>query len=808
LKPTRGSIAALAAVIAAVSVPCAASAQDLPGVEAATPAGGGRAVALKPEKPTRKRVDGNIGDWTGTGPGYAGASIYSRGELIYQDHVFDDYGPASDQNAAYFDALGATHLEQIDPRTHRPTNTAYEFGNDAESFHFGKDPLNNAADLLELRIAADAKRLYVLGRTTGMTPSDRTALLLLLDTKPGDQRVDIPFGSGLHSDTADEAVLISGSRTLTADLHTGRVTQGKAVTNPNGYVNAIEAAIPRPAGRKIRIAEATGLLNADGTVELANVAFRQSEPVEPNFDREQAFALRDGTIDAFFADVDLSALVHGRTQRYEPGPGYHARSIAVSPSISDEFMNRGIHREYGVYLPRGWRPDRTSPLVTFLHGSSLSSGPSNHTYAVLLPGFLHDFGDDPGAIVILPNDRQPRTPDSEQGNDVGFGDWMGESLVELNAVWADAARTFRLDPARQYLTGYSMGGYGTYELAALMPDRFAAAMSIAGQVSSGDYTGVDFKGCDQIKLPQLPGVDPNLTQVQQGDACYPTSRPNHYTDPGYEGYGLRRPDPRATNMLKIAENALNEPFAIFAPLEDENQIYTANLAAARALNDLGYRYRFWTFLAEEHESPGVFDEWSAASKYLFGFTLDRSPAEVRFARDMPLEHEVSRGTGKVANPAVRLSFPSAYWVRDLEPADAAAGHASIDARTLAVPEPPHTTAPEAGGPAAPGQTAPHLQIAQAWRQSGPAPPTSNGFTATLTGAEAVALDTAQMRISTTQAITGDLSSDHALTLSLLARFPARTRVTLDGVRTAASRRAGSLVIAVPAGRHRIVIDRT
>ena len=62
-----------------------------------------------------------------------------------------------------------------------------------------------------------------------------------------------------------------------------------------------------------------------------------------------------------------------------------------------------------------------------------------------------------------------------------------------------------------------------------------------------------------------------------------------------------------------------------------------DLAATRTLGDLGYRYRMWTFLAEEHESPGVFDEWSEAARYLFGFKLDRSPAEVRFARDMPLD---------------------------------------------------------------------------------------------------------------------------------------------------------------------------
>src|SRR5436190_3451229 len=261
-------------------------------------------------------------------------------------------------------------------------------------------------------------------------------------------------------------------------------------------------------------------------------------------------------------------------------------------------------------------------------------------------------------------------------------------------------------------------------------------------------------------------------------------------------------------MLKVAENALNEPFAIFAPAEDENQIYTANLAAARTLGDLGYRYRMWTFLAEEHESPGVFDEWSEAARYLFGFKLDRSPAEVRFVRDMPLEHEVERGTGKVANPAVHLSFPSAYWVRDLEPADAKAGHASIDARTLAVPDAPRATSPEAGSPAAPGQTAPHLTIGQAWTQSGPAPATSNGFTAKLSGASAATLDTATMRISTSRTIQGDLSSDHALTLSLLGRFAGRPRVTIDGAPATAELTVGVLRIPLPPGEHRIVINRT
>src|SRR4051794_27465787 len=88
MKRTLGSKAALVAVIAAVSASSSANAQAPPGVEAATPAGTGRTVDLKPQRPTAKRVDGNVGDWVGASPGFAGASTYSRGELVYQDHVF------------------------------------------------------------------------------------------------------------------------------------------------------------------------------------------------------------------------------------------------------------------------------------------------------------------------------------------------------------------------------------------------------------------------------------------------------------------------------------------------------------------------------------------------------------------------------------------------------------------------------------------------------------------------------------------------------------------------------------------------
>jgi hypothetical protein len=75
--------------------------------------------------------------------------------------------------------------------------------------------------------------------------------------------------------------------------------------------------------------------------------------------------------------------------------------------------------------------------------------------------------------------------------------------------------------------------------------------------------------------------------------------------------------------------------------------------------ELVYQYRLYTFLAAEHQTPGVFDEWAEAARYLSRFRRDPHPAEVRFARDMALEREIELGTAKKPNPSVRFDFGSA-----------------------------------------------------------------------------------------------------------------------------------------------------
>ena len=48
-------------------------------------------------------------------------------------------------------------------------------------------------------------------------------------------------------------------------------------------------------------------------------------------------------------------------------------------------------------------------------------------------------------------------------------------------VWADVARRYKLDPAWTVITGYSMGGFGTFKLAEQFPDLFARAQPTVGE---------------------------------------------------------------------------------------------------------------------------------------------------------------------------------------------------------------------------------------------------------------------------------------------------------------------------------------
>ena len=740
--------------------------------------------------PSAHQADGTLAGWTGTPTNFGGTAVYSRGEYTYTDHLFDAYG-ADDGRDAQRDQI-LDPLAQAAPDTYRveplfQANLPGEIGApnpgplDVQE-HYGDAPHQDTSDLKELRVASDATALHVLARTTTMRTPTETALLLLVDPQKTGPARAVPFNSGINS-AARTAVLITGDgHSSVLDMATGAATPLTSVAfTPDGYTNAIEADIPFSAlgmasDASVHLAGATGpydaATHAFATLKngetgaplganLANVAFRFDEPIRIWFDKEQAAALLARNIDKYAATIDLSRLAAGGTDTWAPKPGgYFDRIFQSDPAIATESGEDGVWQHYGVWVPSAYNASTAAPAMFWMHWR----GGKAHSAATEVPRVMRDFGEERDAFVFSPFGR-------------GDSTWyLGRGQADVREVWDDAMAMFNVDRDRVYIGGHSMGGWAGWLFSTTMPDRFAAAFIDEGPVTQGAYTGADVPGCDNYTYQEYSFC---FIQANNGNA-------------------------RQEWTYKLLDNLRNVPVAVYQGVEDELVPVSGVVAQMNQVRNLGYRYRLYLFPAAEHYTHPVLDEWEEAARYLFSQKRDPNPAHLTYVRDMPFEQAVDNGPDLRPGHGAGLSFPldHAYWMSELTPRDATAGQAHFDGTSLAIADPAHLAFP-AGGPASPGQFLPYVMTGQQWvaDPTAKALRTSSAFTATLTGASAVRLDMAAMRIDVAKAVEGTVKSDGPLQLRLSGAWVSTPVVTVDGQQVPATLAGAVLTVAVPAGTH-------
>jgi predicted peptidase len=125
--------------------------------------------------------------------------------------------------------------------------------------------------------------------------------------------------------------------------------------------------------------------------------------------------------------------------------------------------------DYLLLLPQGYEQSKQRwPLMLFLHGSGESGTNVAKVKTDGLPKVVESISDFPFILV---------SPQS-----TGRG-WNSDTLY---ALLNDVMRKYRVDKHRVYLTGLSMGGSGTWMLAAAYPQRFAAIVPICGSGNPAD----------------------------------------------------------------------------------------------------------------------------------------------------------------------------------------------------------------------------------------------------------------------------------------------------------------------------------
>ena len=140
-------------------------------------------------------------------------------------------------------------------------------------------------------------------------------------------------------------------------------------------------------------------------------------------------------------------------------PGFHIQ--ALKPGHADG-------RKYVVYVPKTYDGIKSLPVILFLHGSGERGNDGVQSAQIGMGAAIAANPERFNAFVVLPQATKTWASDSDDAK---------AALAALDEVMA----AYKIDDGKQILTGLSMGGSGTWSIAAALPDRFAAIVPICGR---------------------------------------------------------------------------------------------------------------------------------------------------------------------------------------------------------------------------------------------------------------------------------------------------------------------------------------
>ncbi|GAC1327103.1 MAG: hypothetical protein NVSMB17_00710 [Candidatus Dormibacteria bacterium] len=579
----------------------------------------------------------NVAPWSAAPILVSGAQAYRAGEFLYQDYLYDDRGAASPvaDPTDPFDPLANVFSPKHGTVTY-PTDPGYA---------------NNAADLVELRVKPLATETAFRVTLNTLKDAGRVGFTVALGTSTTAR--PWPFLAGVTS-PAQQFLTVHGTTAVLTDAVTGTPSAVAPSVTVDLRRRQFDVRVPtgawNPGRSTVRMAAGVGLWDMAGGTYLVpgavatatrpggcasacpalfNMAFRLNEPV-PNIsspgtantiveggigvkldgtwwrERRQGDVLAAGDVSEFNAMVDFGKLRDGTEDESQvPRTGHFDRIMASHfdlgqgvdykvqcfPANPPECTGRlpGKLQPYAVYVPVKPEPAAGYGLVISMHGLSANYNEFLGSHEAV------QFGErGTGSILASPEGRGPD----------GF--YHNYAEADVFEMWNDLAHNYRLNPDLTDVTGYSMGGQGTYQLATRWPDLFARAFPIVGPPSSA----ASFKSLRNIPVMAWYGQTDEL----------------------------------------VGPNMSEQAF----------------LAAYQA----GIRYDHWLFTPAGHITLGNNDEFGPAAEFLGTAPVDRNPFHVTYVVDPSLDSKsetpanhaywvsalANRGAGRGTIDAVSRGF--------------------------------------------------------------------------------------------------------------------------------------------------------
>ena len=165
----------------------------------------------------------------------------------------------------------------------------------------------------------------------------------------------------------------------------------------------------------------------------------------------------------------------------------------------------GEHK-YQVFVPAGYRPNRPSPAILFLHGAGERGTDGRLPTMVGLGPYAKTRGSSFPFLVVFPQ--------AEDTSGRLLTPWTaGEPDAERALkILAEVQQTYTLNPERIALVGWSMGGYGAWSLGAAHPDKWSAvAALVAMAVGFAQHARAD-----SLSFGGIPLNNVQILQIENG----------------------------------------------------------------------------------------------------------------------------------------------------------------------------------------------------------------------------------------------------------------------------------------------------
>jgi hypothetical protein len=287
------------------------------------------------------------------------------------------------------------------------------------------------------------------------------------------------------------------------------------------------------------------------------------------------------------------------------------------------------------------------------------------------------------------------------------------------------------------LSGYSMGGYGTFKLGAQYPDLFGRGFAVVGPASEDPLEGPTDGRVETPGLVQdgLLGGEEGLLGGESGPDRSVTS--------------IFSNDPE--NTLRISDNLRHVPLLLWNGVIDELVPALGPVNQARRLREHGYRHELDLFPTADHLLLALRDRWDRGVDYLDRGRVTRNPARVTYRRVPDFDH-----------PEFGLVHDGAHWVHDIGVrADADSGLVDAVSHADGYGEP---RADEYVGTGA--RPFPHTRRGVRWQEPLEATSSANRLSVRLAGVESATLYVGAAGLSL-DGLTLDVDADGDATLHLV-----------------------------------------